>query len=131
MDLIKLDAQFALLYSWHRHAESLLPIRAIKCLFNGIKAYFGCYCISALDSNTQKMMKEHPNARYTQKLRKPLNVYDISIPSACKNSTPYISDKIDKLHDEGRKLQVKLAFNENGSVAPIPIFNSDNSSPPP
>ncbi|WP_422467215.1 ShET2/EspL2 family type III secretion system effector toxin [Endozoicomonas sp. ALC013] len=130
MDQIKLNAQSALLYTWHKNTESLLPIRAIKCLVNGIKAYFGRFSVSALDSNTQKLMKEHPDALYTQKLRKPLNVFDISIPSACKSSTPYISNKIEKLYKERRGMLVKLAFNENGSVAPIPIYNSDNSYPP-
>ncbi|WP_422467213.1 ShET2/EspL2 family type III secretion system effector toxin [Endozoicomonas sp. ALC013] len=130
MDQIKLDAQAARLYTWHKNADSLLLIRAIKCLINGIKAYYGRFSVSALDSNTQKLMKEHPDALYTQKLHKPLNVFDISIPSACKSSTTYISNKIEKLYKEGRGMLVKLAFNENGSVAPIPIYNSDNSYPP-
>ncbi|MGI2029326.1 ShET2/EspL2 family type III secretion system effector toxin [Endozoicomonas acroporae] len=130
MDQIKLDAQAARLYTWHKNADSLLLIRAIKCLVNGIKAYYGRFSVSALDSNTQKLMKEHPDALYTQKLRKPLNVFDISIPLACKSSAPYISNKIEKLYKEGRGMLVKLAFNENGSVAPIPIYNSDNSYPP-
>ncbi|WP_257266508.1 hypothetical protein [Endozoicomonas sp. ONNA2] len=129
MDQIKLNTQHALLYSWHRRAKSLLPIRAMRSLANGGEAYFGRFSISALASKTQRLMKEHPNARYTQKLRNPLSAYNISIPAACKDSTPYISEKVEKLHAQGRKLQVKLAFNEDGRVAPIPMYNSDNSPP--
>lgn len=124
MDQIKLGVLPALSHSWYRHSESLLPIRAIKCLINGIKALFGGYSVSVLDSNTQKLMKEHPNARFTRTLHKPLSAYNISIPSACKSSTGYVSNKIDKLHDEGRKLQVKLAFKQDGSIAPIPMYYS-------
>ncbi|MGI2029328.1 hypothetical protein [Endozoicomonas acroporae] len=127
MDHIKLSVLSALSHSWCRYSESLLPIRVIKSLVNGIKALFGRYSVSVLDGNTQKLMKEHPNAWFTKRLHKPISSYNISIPSACKSSTSYVSNKIDKLHDEGRRLKVKLAFKQDGSVAPIPMYNSDNS----
>ena len=72
-------------------------------------------------------MQKHPNAWFSKVLHKPLSAYSISIPSACKSSTPYVSNKVNKLHDEGRRLQVKLAFKQDGSTAPIPMYNSDNS----
>ncbi|MGI2029327.1 ShET2/EspL2 family type III secretion system effector toxin [Endozoicomonas acroporae] len=130
MDQIKLSVLSALSHSWYRHSESLLLIRAIKCLVNGIKALFGRYSVSVFDGNTQQLMKEHPNARFTQILHKPLSAYNISIPSACKRPTGYVSNKTDKLHDEGRRLQVKLAFKQDGSVVPIPMYNSDNTCSP-
>ncbi|WBA82713.1 hypothetical protein [Endozoicomonas sp. GU-1] len=124
MDHIKLSVLSALSHSWCIHSESLLPIRVIKSLVNGIKALFGRYSVSVLDGNTQKLMKEHPNAWFTKRLHKPLSAYNISIPSACKSSTSYVSNKIDKLHDEGRILKVKLAFKQDGSIAPIPMYYS-------
>ncbi|WP_422446706.1 hypothetical protein [Endozoicomonas sp. ALB091] len=124
MDHIKLSVLSALSHSWCIHSESLLPIRVIKSLVNGIKALFGRYSVSVLDGNTQKLMKEHPNAWFTKRLHKPISAYNISIPSACKSSTSYVSNKIDKLHDEGRILKVKLAFKQDGSVAPIPMYYS-------
>ncbi|WP_257287550.1 MULTISPECIES: hypothetical protein, partial [unclassified Endozoicomonas] len=76
---------------------------------------------------TTKLMKEHPDAWFTKALQKPLSAYNISIPLACERSTRYITSKVNQLHDKGRSLQVKLAFRDDGSIAPIPIYNSDNA----
>ncbi|WOG26078.1 hypothetical protein [Endozoicomonas sp. 8E] len=130
MDQIKLGVQSALSHSWHNHSESLMPVRALTSLVNGIKAYFGGYCVSALHCITTKLMKEHPDAWFTKALHKPLSAYDINIPLACERSTHYVKNKVNQLHDQGRSLQVKLAFQEDGSTVPIPMYNSDNSQLP-
>ena len=127
MDQIRLGALPALTHSWCVHSESSLLTRSITCYVNGIKAFFGGYSVGALDGNTQKLMREHPNAWFTQTLHKPLTAFNISIPSACRNSTDYVSKKIEKLHAEGRWLEVKLAYMEDGRIVPIPMYNSDNS----
>ncbi|WOG26075.1 ShET2/EspL2 family type III secretion system effector toxin [Endozoicomonas sp. 8E] len=126
MDQIKLGAQSAFSHSWHNHSKSLMSVRAITSLVNGIKAYFGGYCVSALHCITTKLMKEHPDAWFTKTLHKPLSAYNINIPLACERSTRYVFNKIKKLHNEERELQVKLAFKRDGSALPIPIYNSDN-----
>nr|WP_306674602.1 ShET2/EspL2 family type III secretion system effector toxin [Endozoicomonas sp. ISHI1] len=72
-------------------------------------------------------MKEHPDAWFTKALHKPLSAYNINIPIACERSTRYVTSKVNQLHDEGRSLQVKLAFKEDGGILPIPIYNSDNA----
>uniref|UniRef100_UPI002148296A ShET2/EspL2 family type III secretion system effector toxin n=1 Tax=Endozoicomonas sp. SESOKO3 TaxID=2828744 RepID=UPI002148296A len=127
MDQIKLGAQSALSHSWHRHSESLMPVRAVTSLVNGIKACFGGYSVSVLPCITTKLMKEHPDAWFTKALHKPLSAYNINIPIACERSTRYVTSKVNQLHDEGRSLQVKLAFKEDGGILPIPIYNSDNA----
>ncbi|WOG26076.1 ShET2/EspL2 family type III secretion system effector toxin [Endozoicomonas sp. 8E] len=104
-----------------------MPVRAITSLVNGIKACFGEYSVSILHSTTIKLMKEHPDAWFTKRLHKPLSTYNINIPLACKRLAHYVVDKVNQLHDQGRSLQVKLAFQEDGSTVPIPMYNSDNS----
>ncbi|WBA83866.1 hypothetical protein [Endozoicomonas sp. GU-1] len=127
MEQIRLGALPALTHSWFVHCESSLLTRSITCYVNGIKAFFGGYSVGVLDGNTQKLMQEHPNAWFTQTLHKPLTAFNISIPSACRNSTDYVYKKIDKLHVEGRWLEVKLAYMEDDRIVPIPMYNSDNS----
>ncbi|KEI70459.1 ShET2/EspL2 family type III secretion system effector toxin [Endozoicomonas elysicola] len=126
MDQIKLGVFPALSHSWHKHSDSWLVVRAIKTLVNGIKAFFGGYSVSVVDKTTPKLVEKHPNAWFSKVLHKPLSAYSISIPSACKSSSSYVSDKVTKLDHEGRKLQVKLAFKQDGSVAAIPMYFSDN-----
>ncbi|WP_448217610.1 hypothetical protein [Endozoicomonas sp. 2B-B] len=127
MDQIKLGAKSALSHSWHNHSDSFMPIRAITSLFDGIKPCFGGYSVSILHSNTANLMKEHPDARFTKTLHKPLSAYNINIPLACEGSTHYVKSKVNQLHDQGRSLQVKLAFKQDGSIVQIPMYNSDNS----
>ncbi|WP_257282186.1 MULTISPECIES: ShET2/EspL2 family type III secretion system effector toxin [unclassified Endozoicomonas] len=127
MDQIKLDVQSALSHSWHRHSESLMPVRALTSLVNGIKACFGGYCVSALHCITTKLMKKQPDAWFTKTLHKTLSAYNINIPLACEGSIHYVKNKVNQLHDQGRSLKVKLAFKQNGSIVPIPMYNSDNS----
>ncbi len=130
MDQIKLGVQSALSHSWHNHSESLMSVRAITSLVNGIKACFGGYSVSILHSTNTKLMKEHPDAWFTKALHKPLSAYNINIPLACEGSTHYVKNKVNQLHDQGRSLQVKLAFQEDGISVPIPIYDSDNSQFP-
>ncbi|WP_422475821.1 ShET2/EspL2 family type III secretion system effector toxin [Endozoicomonas sp. ALB032] len=127
MDQINLGVQSALSHSWHRHSKSLLPVRAITSLVNGIKACFGGYSVNALRCLTTKLMKEHPDAWFTKALHKPLSAYNINIPLACQRSTCYVANKIKQLHEKGRSLQVKLVFKQDGSIVPIPMYNSDDS----
>ncbi|WOG26074.1 ShET2/EspL2 family type III secretion system effector toxin [Endozoicomonas sp. 8E] len=127
MDQINLGVQSALSHSWHRHSDSWMPVRAITSLVNGIKACFGGYSVSALGCLTTKLMKEHPDAWFTDALHKPLSAYNINIPLACERSTCYVFNKIKQLHEIGRSLQVKLVFMQDGSIVPIPMYNSDNS----
>ncbi|MBO9496266.1 ShET2/EspL2 family type III secretion system effector toxin [Thalassotalea sp. G20_0] len=127
MDEIKFGVQSALSHSWHRHSDSLMPVRATKSLVNGIKASFGGYSVSVLRSITTKLMKEHPDAWFTKALHEPLSAYNINIPLACERSTCYVVNKIKQLHEKGRSLQIKLVFKQDGSIVPIPMYNSDNS----
>ncbi|WP_448217607.1 hypothetical protein [Endozoicomonas sp. 2B-B] len=130
MDQINLGVQSALSHSWHNHSESLMSVRAITSLVNGIKACFGGYSVSILHSTNTKLMKEHPDAWFTKALHKPLSAYNINIPLACEGSTHYVKNKVNQLHDQERSLQVKLAFQEDGISVPIPIYDSDNSQFP-
>ncbi|WOG26077.1 hypothetical protein [Endozoicomonas sp. 8E] len=127
MDQIKLGVLSALSHSWHNHSESLMSVRAITSLVNGIKACFGGYSVSILHSTNIKLMKEQPDAWFTKRLHKRLSAYNINIPLACRRLTHYVVNKVNQLHDQGRSLQVKLAFKEDGSSVPIPMYNSDNS----
>ena len=124
MDSVRLGSLTAMSHCWHNHSESWLLVKVIKTLVNGIKAAFGGYSISALASTTFRLMKQHPEADFSQFLAKPLSSYHIDIP-AIDFKNQYIQAKVEKLCQAGRNVEVQLVF-DNDEVYAVPLYYSQN-----
>ncbi len=127
MDQITFGPLMALSYSWHSHGDSLLVVRALRTFASAMVATFVGYSVSVLDQKTRILMKKHPDAWFTLCLCNQLSAYSIDISRACRNSSHYVAQKVEKLLREGRSLTVKLAYCDGGGVEAIPMYFSNNA----
>ena len=130
MDQIRFCPETALSYSWHSHSDSFLVVRALRTFASAMVATFFGYSVSVLDQKTRILMKKHPDALFTLRLCNQLSANSIDISGACRDSSHYVTRKVEKLLREGRSLTVKLAYCDGGGVEAIPMYFSNNTLPP-
>ncbi|KEI71345.1 hypothetical protein [Endozoicomonas elysicola] len=119
---IQLSTLESLSHSWHKHAQSWLIIRAVKTFVNTVKAVFGFYTVNVLDGVTPRLVQKHPDAWFSQALRKPLALFKIAsvLPELV---SPYIAGKLHKVKDSERSVECRLVFSGD-HVGLLPSYRS-------
>lgn len=130
MEQINCDPLTTLSYSWHRYGDSFLVVRAVKVFASVVMATFAGYSVSVIDQKTRRLMKKHPDALFTLYLSNQLSAHSIDISGACRGSSHYVAQKVEKLLKEDRNLTVRLAFIDGGGVEAIPMYFSNDVFPP-
>ena len=126
MSLTRLSALEVMSLAWYESKNKSFLHRATKAVFEGLKSTVSKYDVreNMMNKRLLKIAGNHRNSLVAKKLDK----YQINIVKNCSNVSDYVKNKVSKLREEGRQVELVPCFKKGDAYKSyIPMYDSHNT----